>query len=649
MKKIILSSVGLIVTLIFLMVFGILAILFFRPNWIINPRNLDYVMNKTQVLKSWSWKEAEFDLAWREWNRRNARGHFKGLCLEYESAGLDYKSCFEKLSWNFELTYNWGKGLHSKTLEPIFVRSSKTILVPKETREPETKSPPPNIWRYWKILWSDVVPDIDVILDKIQITKGQKNFEFDFTLKKTPQHLLAKALKFTLTVTPDGLELAAPRKYPFPKKIDLMAPLYFYDVKLSAKVKEKEIPLHLSGALEVIGVDVYSKIKLPLKDDFTSVAFKKKILLNTSAEINMPDIKQTLSRMAKDPFRELPAPLNAMDGGINIKVNTIKGDHPETVMINSLGAIRMAGGKQVLNVDLTNEIPINLSTHEISEVIVGIDFHKVALQLPRLSKKSPPPQFLPDRRFKKGPYVKQTKEKPKINLSMHLEAIGKNAMSIRTNLLDELLRFNFDLKVHEGKLQKGFVSFLPIKTSLFRRPILVKHFKINFNYPTDPVLISQIEFPLPEYKITLDLEGPLQKPRYHFSSRPPLTQNDIYSVLLFGRPMNDLDQTDKTNAQKTNQILAQGILSLSVLYFLAGSRVEYVGYDPEAKKTEAQFGLDEKTSLSIGRDQEGVNSSGIRRSLGKGWYLDTTIHSPSSNSTSNQKNYGVILERVLAY
>jgi hypothetical protein len=99
-------------------------------------------------------------------------------------------------------------------------------------------------------------------------------------------------------------------------------------------------------------------------------------------------------------------------------------------------------------------------------------------------------------------------------------------------------------------------------------------------------------------------------------------------------------------------LLSQGILSLSVLYFLAGSPVEYVGYDPDSKNATAQFGLGSKSSLRVGGGSEGVNSTAIRRSLGKGWYLDTSVQQSqeeASSAPNSGRNYGVLLERIISY
>lgn len=649
MKRILLYLLGITSTLLFVVMFSLAGILFFRPLWILNPKTIDMVLKKTHILKSWSWKEGEFEHQWVNWNRRIVKGHFKDLCFEYENPTIAYATCFETISWNFELSYTWKEGFFSKSKEPIFIRSNDTKVALKENQAPNTKSSPPDIWSYWNLFWSNMVPDIDGYWKKIQLTFSGKSKDFALKLIKSPQRLKVEGSNLTLLANPTGFELLLPKKYRIPKKISFLNPLYFTEAKLKGEVRKHEISIHLTGEMASLGFDITTKLDLPVKEAFTSLNFRKKIILQTKAKIHMPDIKKSLATVAKDPYRELPAPINAMNGGIEFNLHSESMKNPEMVLIKSSMALKMQGGKQVLDLAMGNEVPLNVMTFKPGSVLVGIDFNKVSLQLPRISKKSLPPQFLPDSRFKKVPYQKPVKTEPKIDLALHLEGLDSEAMMIKTDLLDEILRLNFDLYIDKGQLKKGFISMLPLKTTVFRRPIHIKSFKINFNYPHPPVIMGQIVFPLPEYKISLELEGPISKPRYKFRSDPPLGQNDIYSVLLFGRPMDDLNQSDKSNAQKTNQILAQGILSLSVLYFFAGSPVEYIGFDPGSGKATAQFGINSKTSLNIGRDQEGVNSSGIRKSIGKGWYLDTTVQSPSSSSSSTQKNLGVILERVMAY
>ena len=154
---------------------------------------------------------------------------------------------------------------------------------------------------------------------------------------------------------------------------------------------------------------------------------------------------------------------------------------------------------------------------------------------------------------------------------------------------------------------------------------------------------------MPEYKIILQLEGPTSKPRQAFSSVPPLPVDDIYAVLLFGRPLSGLDPDDKSAAQKSNQIVSQGILSLAVLYYFAGSPIESIGYDPESNEVSAQIGLGAKNSLRVGGSGSGLNSAGVRRALGKGWYIDSSVERTTNKNGTSGGGYGVLLERIISY
>jgi hypothetical protein len=42
-------------------------------------------------------------------------------------------------------------------------------------------------------------------------------------------------------------------------------------------------------------------------------------------------------------------------------------------------------------------------------------------------------------------------------------------------------------------------------------------------------------------------------------------------------------------------------------------------------------------------------NSGIRHSLGKGWYIDTSVQNTEKRATEKGQDYGVLLERVIAY
>jgi hypothetical protein len=572
------------------------------------------------------------------------------LCVHYQGDGLDLESCFEEISWDFHLKFTLKDGLDAISLKPVIVHSKLTRIetFPSPPKKEESSSPPA-IWTYWKIFWSDMIPDMDIRFARIEFINKEKLLTFDLSALKERKNLTARALDFTLLANPEGFTLKAPSPYVLPIANKTLPPFHLIDFILAGEVKSSGIKLKSTGALDPIDFVVTSKIDLPLKDDFPGPKFIKQVLLATNGKLNIVNVKEKLKKYGPKKYNELPAPFLPMNGDIITDVITHDASG-NGVDVEATSLIRLASPKQVFDMDFKAHVALDTADLKTGLTGLTVDFKKIALQLPRLGRKSLPPQFKPDGRIKShlGTVAKEKKDKEQSDLDLHLTALAPDGVHLKTDLLDEDLRFNFDLLVEKGELQKGHVLILPLKTKIFKRPIRVDHLRIDFQFPLEPVVEGIIKFPLPEYKITLKLEGPLSKPRYTFTSDPPLPDSDIYAVLLFGRPMNDLDSNDKGAAQKTNQILSQGLLSLSVLYFLAGSPVEYVGYDPEGGGATAQFGLGSKTSLRVGAGS-GEKSTGVRRSLGKGWYLDTSVQSPNTSSGRDQNNYGVMLERIIAY
>ncbi len=650
MKKFLKRFLLTVLALVLVSVLGFLGVLFLRPTLLVNPGTLKFALEKSGVLKKFSWDDAHFIHRWEKWNQRVFAGHFKNFCLTYDGPAASLDACLEEVSWNFNILFDLEAGLRSRTIDPFKVRSSKFDLALKdlpEKKKPE--GPPLKLWDYWEMAWSDLVPDLYLRFKDIRLSHKKKDYEFDLSAYKTPKTLRASMLGFDLYSTFEKLELTAPKKYPFPKDLKTAKPLYLRDVKLTADMRESGIPVTVTGFLESISFRIKSNVALPLADDLTSVAFLRKTVLATTASVRLPEVRRNLLEYGPKPYNKLPAPLSNMDGDITLDVHSEKAMDSKVVVVKGLLNVDLKSPKQFFVMALDAEAPVDLETKEPGAVSVEIDFKKVALQLPRLSKKALPPQFFPDKRIQDGPFdptAKEPVEEKKLDLSFNPQALGKKVFQLKTNLLDEVLRLNFDLFVNEGEVKRGFVSMLPLKTTVFKRPVRVKELHVKFNHPLEPVINATVLFPLPEYKITLTLEGPLSGPKHSFVSDPPLPQNDIYAVLLFGRPMADLEADDKTAASRTNKILSQGILSLSVLYFFAGSSIEYVGFDPDSQNATAQIGLGGKNSLRIGGNEQGVNSTAVRRSLGKGWYLDTSVQ---NNSSSGNKNYGVLLERIIAY
>lgn len=646
--KILIAIPLLLVTI----VLGFALWFFFSPTTFINPETIEWGLNKVGIFQTWSWKEAKVEHEILSWNNRRFQGQFDKFCVHFNRETLELKTCLD-IRWDIELKMSLSGVFDQKTHIPLTITSDDFHLKTKELMgppEPVEESGPPDIKGYWSYLWYSFVPEMEVRISPMMISLKEETLDLDFSLEKTFEKLLVRVKEFLLRGTPGKITLTGPEAYKIPLEKDMPIPLILRNFNLTVDMDKENLPINTTGILDFVEFDVRTLLTYPFVGSFDSVAFKKDALLNLKAEAKIPDIGKSLKDYGPKGYKELPAPLNVMAGGIHSRLETSDADPEEMVNLKNETSINLEGSDQALKVRIGLLVPFDVKKLAPGKIDVEVFFDDVRIKLPRISKTLSPPQFKPDGRIKKKEVEpkKSEKTKPPIPLTLDLETSEDEPLSLVSNLLDEPLRMLLDLEVKEGNLEDGYVKILPLKTTVFKRPIQVQDMLVTFDFPKDPILKGNVKFPLPEYKINMQIEGPTSSPEIVFSSEPPLPQSDIFAVLLFGRPMSALPPEDQSSAQSIDRILSQGILSLSVLYFLAGSPVEYVGYNPESGQAKAQIGLGSKTSLTVGAGS-GTKSTGVRRSLGSGWYLDTSVENDSDKTQGSPNNYGVLLEKIITY
>jgi autotransporter translocation and assembly factor TamB len=136
----------------------------------------------------------------------------------------------------------------------------------------------------------------------------------------------------------------------------------------------------------------------------------------------------------------------------------------------------------------------------------------------------------------------------------------------------------------------------------------------------DPALDIVAQYKLPEYEVDVMLAGTAQKPSLTLSSQPRLDQADILAVLLFGRPVNSLNQNQRGSVQQSAVNIASG--------FVAGQLASSV--------TQA-LGLD-----TLGLDVGEVDASGGR--IGFGHYVGDKTYFSVSQELAGEHGQDVSLE-----
>jgi autotransporter translocation and assembly factor TamB len=140
----------------------------------------------------------------------------------------------------------------------------------------------------------------------------------------------------------------------------------------------------------------------------------------------------------------------------------------------------------------------------------------------------------------------------------------------------------------------------------------------------NPSLDIVAEYKLPQYRVDATIGGTVEKPSLTLASQPRLEQADILALLLFGRPMNSLNQSEQGSLQQSAISLTSG--------YVAG-RI--------ANSVSTALGLD-----SLGVDIRQVDFSGGR--VGFGRYVGSKTYVSASQQLSGEKGQEVGLEYDVA-
>lgn len=422
---------------------------------------------------------------------------------------------------------------------------------------------------------------------------------------------------------------------------------FFTALSIVNNKTQKDIPgLEIKASLprrDYLPIDQPEDLQEMLLGDF---------LANFRFELDLEDLVSFSSDHYPEVREYIPAPFNQIKGPAWLSLST-SNDHaqdPFTHELNASFGLRMSGAKQYLEFDLNFKLPFEVRNFTFGGALIDLDVGKLHLDLPRISPRARPPQVVSDQRFVQTTTTSEVVEEEGPNftpppIDLTIKTPSNSPVTLRSHLVDEPIRLDLNLRIVEGKLRPSTITLLPLRTSVFRRPLYIPQVVFTLDEESQHVR-GTIEFHLPSYLVRYHFEGPPDQLQSRFESVPPLPLEDIYSVLLFGRPMADLGMDDQEATNRSMQILSQGLFSLTTLYFFAGSPVESLGYNPNRSEVYAQFGLGARSSLRVTSGPEGSRSAGIRRSLGAGWYLDTSVSQEQSNENSQQ---AVLLERVIAY
>jgi hypothetical protein len=401
-------------------------------------------------------------------------------------------------------------------------------------------------------------------------------------------------------------------------------------------------PGSVSGQVELLVDPLIRSIKEGRAAITTNVSglvadFPHRLELQSDLRVNIPQFERVVEMAQNHPWA-IPEPINSLKGAIDLHV-TGKGE-----LIQQGGDLpivfttRLASEGQSLNLDGQGR----LSLKPIQEGFgASLDFHlllsDVQLALPHLSVEAPP-RLAPDRRIKRdlrramaSLRKAQAAEPHPTSFTYHLQIATPPGQPLHlvSNLAKDRVPITIDLRGTDSVPFNGSVRVLSFPVELFRRTATIRHIDVHLAPDSKASEVSgEIQVVYTDYTIRILILGLLDSPQVRFQSEPPLPEDKVLAVLLFGKTMDDLSADQASSVGSTRAAIENSALSLASMYLLASTPVESVGYDPVSHVFSAKVRLGDGTSLNIGSDMTQLNQIGIRKRLGGHWTITTYLEHP---------------------
>lgn len=341
------------------------------------------------------------------------------------------------------------------------------------------------------------------------------------------------------------------------------------------------------------------------------------------AEAKVPRF-ELLSEALRGSAYAVPAPFHSLSGTIDFRASLEKSSGRDLEFQVKLDSSLRSQQQSFVT---TSAARVVITEAFSSRRFVSIDAQSnlanVQLEAPPL-RLGEPPQAMLDKRFQAGAARRPAPKKE--NLTWKLALRTEQPLRIRTNLLAAPIPFAIDLRLAANRRPEGSVEVRPMPVEIFHRKAELEKVRLTFRQNTSSVeLNGLLLYRNPEALVRILLLGNTAEPRVVFESEPPLSQQQVVSLLLFNKSVHELNEEEAASSSSMSQALADGALGLVSLLFLSSTPVESVGYDPVSDTYSVRVRLGSGTTASVASDFQGDRQYAIRRRLGRRWAVRTEL------------------------
>ncbi|HXT02372.1 MAG TPA: translocation/assembly module TamB domain-containing protein [Elusimicrobiota bacterium] len=340
----------------------------------------------------------------------------------------------------------------------------------------------------------------------------------------------------------------------------------------------------------------------------------------------------------------IPAPLDSMKGKASFSARTAGDSRGESQKIDYEAKTSLSSPKQRLFIAVKGALTLVdlFSPSRRAKDETGVDLQDVALELPYL-KLGPVPSPVADKRIKTGEPSRDAAVEAKrpeavkstsTAVAFTVKVRTEKPLRLITNLIKDQVPIALDLKATGAGLD-GTIEIQPFNLQVFRQNARVDHITLKPAAGAESIPIDgKLIYKKNDVVVNILIVGSTDKPVVTFESTPPMTQNEIVAMLLYGKSPAELGSDDQASAGTASSGFASGAFGLASLYLFASTPVDSVSYDPASKTYEVKFKLPGGATLGVGSNLEESKSLTLRRRVAKNIELETELKTSSQQGNA---------------
>lgn len=336
----------------------------------------------------------------------------------------------------------------------------------------------------------------------------------------------------------------------------------------------------------------------------------------------------------------IPAPLSGLEGTLLLEVKGPVERDVDNWKFPFQITTDLRSERQRMDLQSQGSLQLNVRKRRVLAQ-TDLILRDVSLQLPPLDPVFGFPKILPDARFQIREPTAVAKRKKRTAFQFSVQArirtLQPGSLKLLYPLAEPAIPLGLDLTYQSGKPVTGDISVSPFKVTYLRKVSTVERIKLSLNEPNGVFPVNaRFRVDQSPYRVFIDILGNLRSPNILFSSDPYLDRSDIISVLLYGRPNNELVGLDSRTVGSFDAAMADRAIGIIGLWAFASTPIQSFSYNQLSRQYSAQLKLDGDTTLAVGTNWEEATSFEIQRRLSPRWVVSASVEPTEQDQQSSR-------------